>query len=251
MKHALILALASLLSFTKNDRKVHIFSIGDSTMCDFSQKYLSQFGGEGYPIRGWMQMAPQFFTDKVEIHNAALSGRSSKSFRDEGHWKPVIDSVQAGDYVFIMFGGNDQKPDSQRHSDPHTTFRQNFINYINETRAKGAHPVLFTSIVRRKFDDKGKLVDTYGDYVTVVRELAAEMKVPLVDLYKKTWDLVEGMGPEESKKLFLYVPPGRFTKLPEGKKDDSHLNIEGATEVARLAAQGLKELHLEISTYIK
>jgi lysophospholipase L1-like esterase len=87
--------------------------------------------------------------------------------------------------------------------------------------------------------------------VTVVRELAAEMKVPLVDLYRKTWDLVQGYGPEESKKLFLYIEPGRFTKLPEGKKDDTHLNIDGATKVAQLATEGLKELNIPLSSYIK
>ncbi|MBS1565770.1 MAG: rhamnogalacturonan acetylesterase [Bacteroidetes bacterium] len=247
----LLLLPAALLCFRKKDRKITIYSIGDSTMCDFDQKYLSSFGGEGYPIRGWMQMAPQFFTDDVTIHNEALSGRSSKSFRDEGHWKKVIGQVKAGDYVFIMFGGNDQKPDSARHTEPHTSFRQNFINYIDEVKAKGAYPVLFTSIVRRKFDKNGQLVDTYGDYVTVVRELAAEQKLPFVDLYRKTWDLVQGLGPENSKKLFLYIEPGRFTKLPDGKKDDSHLNIEGATRVAELAAKGLKDLGIPLSQYIR
>jgi len=252
VKQLLLAAMLPLSTLpVQQQRKVHIFSIGDSTMCDFDQKYLSSFGGEGYPIRGWMQMAPQFFTGDVEIHNAAKSGRSSKSFRTEKWWQPVIDSVQRSDYVFIMFGGNDQKPDTDRHTDPATTFHDNMARYVKETRDKGGIPILFTSIVRRKFDKNGKLIDTYGDYVVAVRKLATEMNVPLVDLYKKTWKLVEDAGPEQSKKLFLYIPPGRFTKLPEGKKDDSHLNIEGATEVAHLAAEGLKDLHLPISQYIK
>jgi lysophospholipase L1-like esterase len=253
MKKRLLLLLSGmvLLSFTQHRKKVHIFSIGDSTMCDFSENYLSQFGGPNYPIRGWMQMAPQFFTEDAVIHNAAQSGRSSKSFRDEGWWQKVIDSVRAGDYVFIMFGANDQKPDSARHTDPATTYRQNLVNYINETRAKGAHPVLFTSIVRRIFDKNGKLVNTFGDYIDTVRALAKEMNVPLVDLYKKTGEMVESYGPEESKKLFLYIEPGLFTKLPEGKKDNTHLSIKGATKVAELAVQGIKELHLPLARYIK
>jgi lysophospholipase L1-like esterase len=105
--------------------------------------------------------------------------------------------------------------------------------------------------VRRKFDNNGKLVDTYGDYVTVVRELVKEKNIPFVDLYEKTWQLVEGLGPQESKRLFLYIPPGQFSKLPDGKKDDSHLNIQGASKVAELATKGLKKLDLEISKYIK
>src|SRR5690606_31576594 len=122
-----------LCAFSSDHRKVNVFSIGDSTMCDSAAAYLAALGGAHYPLRGWMQMARSFFNDQVMVHNAARSGRSSKSFRDEGHWEKVIDSVQQGDYVFIMFGANDQKPDTARHTDPRTGFRSNLAGYINET----------------------------------------------------------------------------------------------------------------------
>lgn len=257
MKHTFKTIIASLIllsvfiSFKNEQKKITIYSIGDSTMCDFSPAYLSQFGGVDYPIRGWMQMMPQFFNNNAVIHNAARSGRSSKSFRTEGHWKPVIEQVKPGDYVFVMFGANDQKPDTARHTDPQTTYRQNLLNYVNEIKAKGAHPVLFTSLVRRSFGKDGKLRDTYGAYVTAVRNLAKDINVPFIDLYQKSWNLVEGYGPEASKKLFLYIEPGKFTKLPEGKKDDSHLCVFGATEMARLAAEGLKEIKSPLAAYLK
>lgn len=245
-KWTLLSGLCLLLcSFIPQQKKINIFSIGDSTMCDYDEKYLTSFGGNSlYPIRGWMQMARGYFTGPVIIHNAARSGRSSKSYRSEGHWQKVIDSVQQGDYVFIMFGPNDQKSDTARHTDPRTTYRQNLVNYINETRAKGAYPILFTSIVRRKFNNNGKLEDTLGDYIPVVRELATEMKVPLVDLYKRSGELVESYGPEESKKLFVYIQPGVFPKLPDGKQDDTHLDELGATKIAALAAAELKAMGL-------
>lgn len=248
---ASVLLLFILISFKNGQKKITIYSIGDSTMCDFAPSYLNQFGGDNYPIRGWMQMMPQFFRDNVVIHNAARSGRSSKSFRTEGHWKPVIEQVKAGDYVFIMFGANDQKPDAARHTDPKTTYRQNLLNYVNETKAKGAHPILFTSLVRRNFSKDGKLVDTYGEYVSAVRKLAKEINVPVIDLNQKSSDLVTKYGPEESKKLFLYIEPGKFSKLPEGKKDDSHLCVFGATKIAGLAAQGLKEIKSPLAAYLK
>lgn len=241
----IILAAMTLLlcSFLPQQKKVRIFSIGDSTMCDYDQKYLTGFGGDSlYPIRGWMQMARTLFPPYVEVHNAARSGRSSKSFRTEGYWQKVIDSVQEGDYVFIMFGPNDQKPDTARHTDPHTTFRQNLINYVNEVKAKNAYPVLFTCIVRRKFDSNGKIENTHGDYPAVAREVAAEMKVPLVDLNKKSAELLESYGPETSKKLFLHIQPGIFPKLPDGKKDDTHMSELGATKVAEVALTELKHL---------
>lgn len=187
----------------------------------------------------------------IKINNAARSGRSSKSFRDEGLWDKVKTKIKPGDYVFIMFGGNDQKPDTLRYTDPRTSYKQNMINYVNESRALGAYPVLFTSIVRRKFDHRGKLVDTYGDYILAVREIAKELNVPLVDLYKLSGALVESYGVENSKKLFLYIEPGRFPKLPEGKKDDSHLCIEGARKIATLAVKDIKEQRLAVAEYLK
>lgn len=221
-------------------------------MCDYDQRYLSGFGGENYPIRGWMQQMPQFFTGDVIIKNGARSGRSSKSFREEGWWQKVIDGVSPGDYMFIMFGPNDEKPDTLRHTDPQTTYRQYLTGYIEETRAKGGIPVLFTSITRRKFDKEGKLLpDTFEAYAAEVRKIATEMKVPLVDLNVKSKELVQRYGPEASKKLYLYIEPGKFTKLPKGRKDDTHLSGAGATEIARLAAEGLKELKLPVAKYLK
>lgn len=248
---AAIALLFIFIGFKNGQKKITVYSIGDSTMCDFAPAYLSQFGGENYPIRGWMQMMPLFFKDNVLVHNAARSGRSSKSFRTEGHWKPVLEKLKAGDYVFIMFGANDQKADTARHTDPATTYRQNLLNYIQETKSKGAYPILFTSLVRRHFGKDGKLTDTYGAYVKTVQQLGADTGVPVIDLNRKSAELVTSYGPEESKKLFLYIEPGKFSKLPQGKKDDSHLSVFGATEIARLAAQGLKEIKSPLAAYLK
>ena len=241
-----------MVAFQPVHKKITIFSIGDSTMADYDiNEWSKNNGGKNYPLRGWMMAMPQFVKKDVIIHNAAISGISSKSFRDEGAWQKVIDQVKPGDYVFIQFGHNDEKPDSASHTDARTSFRHNLINYVSETQSKGGNPVLFTSLVRRKFDANGKLVDTHGDYVTVVRELAAELKVPLVDLNKLMGDLVQQMGMEESKKIYLYIEPGLFTKLPEGKKDDTHLCEFGATKVAQLAVKEVKRLKLPLGSYLK
>lgn len=242
--------LVFLYSFTET-KKVTIYSIGDSTMCDYDQRYLNGFGGDNYPIRGWMQMMPQFFTEEVVIKNMARSGRSSKSFRDEGYWQKTIDQVMPGDYVFIMFGPNDEKDDSLRHTDPHGTYRQNLINYISETRAKKGIPVLFTSITRRKFDKSGTLLpNSFEAYVDEVRKLSKEMKAPLIDLNTKSRELVQQLGPEASKQLYVYIEPGKFIKLPKGKKDDTHLSEKGATAIAKLAGEGLREIKSPLAQYL-
>jgi lysophospholipase L1-like esterase len=203
------------------------------------------------PERGWGQMLQQFFDGQVIVDNRAKNGRSSKSFIGEGLWKGVLDNLKPGDYVFIQFGHNDSKPDSARHTDPRTTYRANLIKYITETRSKDAIPVLLTSVVRRKFDASGNLKDTHGDYIVVVRELAKEMNVPLIDMEQKSRKLVQQLGPEESKKLYMWIEPGVSEKFPKGDKDDTHFCEYGATQMAKMAVEGIKELNLNIAAYIK
>lgn len=232
-----------LLAFVKPAQKVRIISIGDSTMAD-------AVTADDYPGRGWMQMTRPYYAQEVEIFNFARSGRSSKSFRTEGHWEKALKQIGPGDYVFIQFGHNDQKPDTARHTDPETTFKANLIRYVEETKARKAFPILFTSIVRREFGKDGKLKDTHGAYVTVVRALADSLAIPLVDMTRLTGQLVEQLGVEDSKKLYLYVQPGVTPKLPEGKKDDTHLCVYGADQYARLAAESIKTLSIPLSQYV-
>jgi lysophospholipase L1-like esterase len=239
-----------LICFIPAKQKITIFSIGDSTMASYSKEYLSLYG-ENYPIRGWMQMIDGFFNKDVEIINAAVSGHSSKSFKTNGEWKKIMENIQPGDYVFIQFGHNDAKTDTVKHTDPQTTFRQNIIDYVTDTKSKGGIPILFTSVPRRVFTDDGVLKDTHGQYVIVVRELAQELKIPLIDMNTSVTNLLNTLGPEESKKLYLYVQPGIYKKLPDGKKDDTHFCEYGATKLAELAVAELKKLNLPIAKKIK
>lgn len=232
----LLLALMSLLAMKPG--KVKIFAIGDSTMC-YSKKTFDPSYDKGY---GWVDALTRVFDEeRTEIINRAISGRSSKSFIDEGHWDKVLSELGKGDYLIITFGGNDQKNDPVRHTDAQTSFKDNFRKFISEARAKGAHPILATSIVRRRFDKKNpeKLVDTYGEYVTAVVEVGQECNVPVMDMKTASWEFIENAGPEGSKKYFNYTAPGEVSRFPEGHKDDSHLNYDGAFEIAKLFAAEL------------
>lgn len=211
-----------------------IYMIGDSTMAD---KPLSG----GNPERGWGQMFPGFLTPDIRVDNRALNGRSSRSFRNEGHWELVRKRLRKGDYVFIQFGHNDQKADTARHSDAETDYKINLGKYIDETREAGAIPVLFTPIVRRKFNSDGTLADTHGKYTDAVRIVAKEKQVLLIDLNKMSASLLERYGQEKSTSLFVWVEPGICAALPEGKQDNTHLNVRGARIIARMVAETIKE----------
>lgn len=209
--------------------KITVFTIGDSTMANKK--------AEVSPETGWCQAFSSYVDSSVLIKNRAMNGRSTKSFITEGRWKAVLDSLKSGDYVFIQFGHNDQKiQDSTRYTEPFTSYRINLERFVRETREKGATPILFTSIVRRKFEN-GFLTDTHGNYPVVVRQVAVEMNVPLIDLQMLTAGAVTALGEEASKSIYLWTPPTE--KFPEGRKDGTHLNNAGANLVAKLAAQQL------------
>ena len=204
------------------------------------------------PERGWGQMLGIFFDENVNIKNAAVNGRSTKSFIDEGRWDDVLKQIKAGDYVFIQFGHNDQKnKDPKRYTNPFTGYRRNLVKYVTETRAKGGIPVLLSSIVRRNFNESGVLEDTHGVYPFIVRDVADKMNVPFVDLQLKSEDLVLSLGIEKSKELYMWIEPGEYQMYPEGRQDNTHFTEKGATEMARLAVEGLKENKLEILKYLK
>jgi len=212
----------------------HVYLIGDSTMADKPTP-------ETNPERGWGQLLPRFFDEHVVVRNHAVNGRSTKSFIDEGRWTAVLSQLGPGDVVLIEFGHNDEKvEDTTRYAAARTTYRKNLERFVNEARAKQAIPVLFTPIVRRKFDANGALQDTHGEYPAVVRQVAKELRVRLVDLLAMTDTLVRRAGPNDSKRLFVWVAPGESTLYPEGRQDDTHLSVSGATAVAKLAARALR-----------
>ncbi len=202
------------------------------------------------PERGWGFVLPGFFTEEVRIENHARNGRSTKSFIDEGRWQKVVDKLHKGDYVFIQFGHNDAKPDSARHTTPGTTFDDNLRRFINETKAKGAYPILFNSIVRRNFVND-TLTDTHGEYREAPRRIAKEMNIPFIDHNTLTHNWVSSMGDEASRQYFMWVEPNTLACCPDGKQDNTHLNIKGAKIVAHMAVNELAKKVPALQPYIR
>ncbi|MFV0469359.1 MAG: rhamnogalacturonan acetylesterase [Dysgonomonas sp.] len=244
----IILGVVSCASVKNTTKKPTLFTIGDSSMSD--NRVLLDDPGD--PGRGWAQCLSDYFdVNKITIKNMAISGRSTKSYIDEGKWEAVRNQLSAGDYVLIQFGGNDQKKDDiRRYTDPQTSFKYNFKLFIQETRDRKAIPILATPIVRRRFDNNGKLIQTFGDYPNAIREVGKELNVPVIDMNELTHQKVEELGPEESKKLYLWVAPGVAERFPEGSKDNSHLCLQGAKEFSYLFTSELKKSKHPLSQYL-
>ncbi len=249
---------------------ITVFMIGDSTMAN---KPLDKENQE----RGWGQMLPMFFEGAIKVDNHAVNGRSSKSFIDEGRWEKVREKIRPGDYVIIQFGHNDEKAKSaDRYTVPGGTFDANLKKFVNETREKGGTPILMNSIVRRNFpangiaaaqtDDRQKtwkkglenypaegdtLVDTHGDYRIAPRNVAEEMGVAFIDMNTLTHELVQRLGRENSRMLYMWMPVGVYEFAPEGRIDNTHLNVFGGIVVSRLAVNAIAEKVPALKPYIR
>lgn len=209
-----LVLVASLLLAASSAAQVRIALVGDSTVND---------GG------GWGPGFRASFSKNVTVDNFALNGRSSKSFRDEGHWGPVLASKP--NYVLIQFGHNDNPGKGPKlETDPKTTYRENMIRYVEEVKAAGAVPVLVTSIVRRNFDGPFHLKrDALVPFVEELRKLAAQKQVALIDLYALTLAQSEKLGKAQADSL------GR--KDEQGKQDNTHLGPRGQFEIGQMAAR--------------
>lgn len=233
----LLLALLPVGQSVAAADTLRLFLVGDSTCAT------KELAGQN-PERGWGHMFQPLFDGSVVVENHAANGRSTRSFRSEGRWRRVCGRLQPGDYVFVQFGHNDSKSDTARYSSP-DQYAENLRCYVREAREKGATPVLLTPIVRRHFVD-GVLTDTHGDYPGAMRRVAREEGVVLLDMEALTRQWVAQLGDEHSRECFMWVEPGTCPRYPEGKRDDTHLNVRGAHAVARMVASLLREQVPEI-----
>lgn len=244
----LSLTLFFLSAFASSPVKV--LMAGDSTMSDKSlyKEVTDTVSGEKvkepFLERGWGQLLPEFLRDDVTVVNYARNGRSSRTFVEEGLWTELINNTKKGDIVILQFGHNDEVPTKQSYTGA-VQFRLNFVAFVNEVKVKGALPILCTSVARRKFDEQGILVATHDEYPEIIRSVAIQENVPLVDLEVITSDWLQDLGVEESKKVFHKLPAGVSRIYPRGINDDTHFNELGASTVAKLFLQDAEKQEIE------
>ncbi|HEX9999115.1 MAG TPA: rhamnogalacturonan acetylesterase [Actinoplanes sp.] len=202
-----------------------LYLAGDSTVCD----------QDTFPYTGWGQAIPQHLRPGLTVANYADSGESTASFLADprlfGTLQPLL---KRGDVVLIQFGHNDKATTAE-------DYRANLTQMITEVRAQGARPVLISPPVRRLFGTDGLLnatalhVNGLGVNLPAEMELVAqEQTVPYVNLTADSAALVQGLGIEESKALFL------TTEL----KDNTHFSEYGADQYAQLVLSRLRSLRV-------
>lgn len=250
-----------------------IYVVGDSTVCDFSDDYYLPRKGYGTELAAYLNV------DAANVKNLALSGRSSKSFTTETNYTTLVNSIGSGDYLIIGFGHNDEKSaEPARFCDPNgskdvqntskgTSFKWSlYEKYIKVAQNVGATPILCTPIVR--YDDNGAYsgskvhVTSDGDYAKAIKDLGAEVNVPVIDLTDATkreyLNDIDGAAYYHAHTKYYVASNDDIkakntydgTERPVGK-DDTHINMYGAKMVAYNFAQLLLKTDCNLKNSVK
>ncbi|GAA3439574.1 rhamnogalacturonan acetylesterase [Kutzneria kofuensis] len=222
------------VTVTKANAPLAAYLAGDSTVCDQPTA----------PYTGWGQVLPTDVRSGAVVANYADSGESSGSFLANKALFPTLKAlVKSKDLVFIQFGHNDKDTSE-------SAFRSNLAAMVNGVRERGGIPVLVTPPVRRLFNGNTLTptalhVNNKGvDLPAVIRALGKSADVPVIDLTAKSKALVQGLGPAGSQKIYL-------SKAADGVSDNTHFSQYGATQMADLVVQGVRELNLSLTAYLR
>jgi lysophospholipase L1-like esterase len=198
---------------------------------------------------GWGDhLAHLFDTNRINIANRAIAGRSSRTYINEGHWAKVLAEMKPGDYLLLQMGHNDggdlggAKPrgtlkgignetqDVPQTAGPFAGTTETVHTYgwymrkmIDEAKAKGVHPALLTLTVRNIWKD-GHIERDFG-YTTYIRQIAEQEHIPVIDMSTIAANAFESMGEAYTATLFPI--------------DHTHTNALGAEINANSVARAL------------
>ena len=257
MRHTRLIALllfSLLVGFRQiADKKiVRVVLIGDSTVADYT--IYDDYKAKRYPITGWGQVFQSFLSsdslskvrniikaDSVLVIDSARGGRSTRTFFEEGRWASVYQSLKPHDLVLIQFGHNDAAKDKPERYVTVQGYKEYLRLFVNQACEKGAIPVLLTPVSRNYPWADGKLTSVHGEYPNAVKQVAKELNVQLIDLTQLSCDFFTSKGVEfVTGHYFMNFPAGMYEGYPDGQKDNTHFQPEGAVEVARLVFEALK-----------
>ena len=185
-------------------------------------------------------------TPKVDCINMAKGGASTKTFREQGLWQRSLETKP--DYMLIQFGHNDME--SSDHNPRQTTmaeYEANLRRYVDEARAAGIKPILVTPLTRRYFQADGKIHSDLTAHSDTMKKVAAEMKVPLIDLQHDSISYLDKIGEKEGNTLAI------TKKDDDGKTifDKTHLNWKGSYIFGRIVAVDMGKAVPALAKYVK
>lgn len=225
-----------------------LFLVGNSTM------RTGTLGNGNNGQWGWGFYAHEYYDEnKITVENHALGGTSPRTFYTM-LWQPVLEAVKKGDYVFLELGHNDNgpidsirarssyRPDGKlevkedsisiynkvtRKQETVYTFGGYMRRFINEIRAKGATPILFTLTPRNDYEagNPKRIQRKLSDFTPAIFAIGKETNTPVIDLNDISATKLEQYGPWKANYHFYL--------------DKIHSSAYGARMNAASAAEGI------------
>ena len=237
----------------REGKKPVVFITGDSTVKNEDKAEDGMWG--------WGAVANEIFnTKKITVHNAAMAGRSCRTFIREGRWEKVYNDLRPGDFVLIQFGHNDAgneiangkarndlkgtadsskvvrvRNDKEVRNEVVYTFGWYLHKMIDDVRQKGATPILVSLTPRNEWPG-GKIERRNDSFGRWYREVVDQTGVDFLDLHNISADAFDVLGREASAEYF--------------KKDHTHTSKKGARLNAQSIAKGLKQINSPLAKYL-
>jgi lysophospholipase L1-like esterase len=216
-----------------------LFLVGDSTV---------KSGGQNGAIGWGERIAPYFDSRKINVVNAAIGGRSSRTFYTEGRWDKVLAQLKRGDVVIVQFGHNDggrigdpamknrasgpgigpetvedTRPDGSK--EQVHSFGWYMAKYVADAKARGATVILASPVPHRDKWQDGRDFAAFADWD---RQVAAAGNALFMDLTMLVSDGYRQLG---AARVDTFFSDAR-----------THTNTQGADFNAERVVAGLKTL---------
>ena len=202
--------------------------------------------------QGWGEELPALMKEELTIVNGADPGESTKSFverttnQGDTFWARLLNQVEAGDYVVLNFGHNDQSRTDEYQTTAGTpennyegTYKMYLKQMAQDVLALQATPIIASPIERVIFGD-GKLSYSHRNYVGASRQAAQEANVLYLDMNAASREWIEAVGEASIKQFF-----------PGYSSDRTHTNAAGALKNAEAFITLLRASSSPLRQYIK
>lgn len=233
-----------------------LYMAGDSTVADY--RLDSDYTTRRYPITGWGQVFQHYVSganlkalsglikaDSVRVDDRAKGGRSTRTFFEEGRWAAIYKALKPGDMVLIQFGHNDAAKEKTERYVTLQGYKEYLRLFVNQSRQKGALPILITPVTRNYPWKNDVLGSAHGEYPGAMKEVARELAVPLIDLTSRSAEAFTAKGQAYvSEHYYMNLPSGKYAAYPDGQKDNTHFQPEGAEAVASIVFGELKKIKI-------
>ena len=212
---------------------------GDSTVQTYKDS--------AYPQTGWGQVLGYFFDGaRVKVNNAALGGRSSRNFIEEGRLDGIMNAAQKGDYLLVQFGHNDRDYSKEARYVKPEDFPGYIQQFVDAGKKKGVNVILVSPMnlngSRNVFSTGSNNYDARG----MMQTIAKNNKIPFVDLNMKSYNLYnatyKNIPDYVTRYLYKKLEKGEYPNYPDGVNDGTtHFQEMGSMGHAQLICEELED----------